>query len=170
MLVWLAEFGRLASYSLGSRDAEIMPAKLAVGLLLLLFSAAELLPRFRKLSFPPRWFALGGVLSGFFGGLSGMQGALRSAFLAKAGLSKEAFIATSTAIGFLIDVSRLGVYAGSAEWSQMDFPVLGAAVLCAFAGAALGNRYLKNITMKAIQRTVALLLFVVALGLMSGIL
>ena len=32
--------------------------------------------------------------SGFFGGLSGMQGALRSAFLARAGLSKEAFVAS----------------------------------------------------------------------------
>jgi len=27
--------------------------------------------------------SLGGVLSGFFGGLAGMQGALRSAFLAR---------------------------------------------------------------------------------------
>lgn len=46
--------------------------------------------------FPPHWLPLGGLLSGFFGGLSGNQGALRSAFLLKAGLSKEAFIATGT--------------------------------------------------------------------------
>ena len=35
------------------------------------------------LALPSRWLALGGVLSGFFGGLSGNQGALRSAFLLK---------------------------------------------------------------------------------------
>ncbi len=37
-------------------------------------------------------------MTGFFGGLSGMQGAMRSAFLAKSGLGKEAFIATGAVI------------------------------------------------------------------------
>jgi len=171
-LLWLADIQPLASYSLWGRDVLVTPAKLAVGLLLLVFSAAELHPRFRGLSFASRYFVLGGALSGFFGGLSGMQGALRAAFLARAGLTKEAFIGTGSAIACLIDVSRLGVYSRMllGEWNQMDRWVLAAAVLCAFAGAALGNRYLKSITMKAIQRTVAILLFAVALGLMSGVL
>ena len=39
-----------------------------------------------------------------------MQGALRSAFLAKSGLSKEQFVATGAMIAFLIDISRLLVY------------------------------------------------------------
>ena len=84
-----------------------------VGLLLLLFASAELLPRFRDVSFGPRYLPLGGLLSGFFGGLSGMQGALRSAFLARAGLTKEAFVGTGVVVACLIDVSRLGVYSGS---------------------------------------------------------
>lgn len=40
-----------------------------------------------------------------------MQGALRSAFLARAGLSKEVFIATGVVIAVLIDFSRIGIYA-----------------------------------------------------------
>jgi acyl-CoA reductase-like NAD-dependent aldehyde dehydrogenase len=43
---------------------------------------------------PPGYLPVGGLLSGFFGGLSGHQGALRSVFLLRAGLTKESFIAT----------------------------------------------------------------------------
>jgi hypothetical protein len=39
-----------------------------------------------------------------------MQRALRSAFLIRAGLSKEAFIATGVVVAAIIDVTRLGVY------------------------------------------------------------
>ncbi len=111
-------------------------------------------------------------MSGFFGGLSGMQGALRSAFLVRAALSKEAFIATGVVVACLIDVSRLGVYTQTFlhERAQIDYWVLIAAVLSAFAGAALGNRYLRTITMKGIQRIVAGMLFGIAFGLISGLL
>ena len=44
------------------------------------------------------FLAAGGLLSGFLGGLSGHQGALRSAFLIKCGLSKEVFIASGVVI------------------------------------------------------------------------
>jgi len=171
-LLWLSDIEPLASYSFLGRDLRVMPAKLVVGVLLLLFSLAEVLPRFREMSFPPRYFAFGGLLSGFFGGLAGMQGALRSAFLARAGLSKEAFIATGIVVACLIDISRLGVYTQTflAETTPLDHGVLVAAVLSAFAGAVLGNRYLKKMTMKFMQRIVAVMLVGVALALISGLL
>jgi uncharacterized protein len=64
-------------------------------------------------SFVGTWFLLklGGLLSGFFGGLSGLQGAIRSAFLVKSGLSKEAYIGTAVILACLIDITRLSVYA-----------------------------------------------------------
>ena len=43
-------------------------------------------------------------------------------------------------------------------------------MLAAFAGAALGNLYLKKLTMRGVQRLVAVLLVLVALGLGSGVL
>jgi hypothetical protein len=112
------------------------------------------------------------LLSGFFGGLAGMQGALRAAFLIKAGLSKESYVATGAAIAFLIDVSRLSVYSRLivGHGAEFDYGLLTAAVIAAFAGASLGNRYLPKATMRGIQGVVAALLFVVAVGLISGLL
>jgi len=172
LLLGLADAGALFGYSLFGRSIDIVPAKLMVGVLLLFFSCAELLPAFREVSFPPRYLPLGGLLSGFFGGLAGMQGALRSAFLVKSGLSKESYVATGSAIAFLIDVSRLSVYARLIfeRHAEFDYALLSAAVLAAFLGATLGNQYLKKITMGAIQAIVAGFLFLVALGLISGVL
>ena len=99
-----------------------------------------------------------------------MQGALRSAFLAKSGLSKEGFIATGAVIASVIDISRLSVYTPKllATEGSIDYGVVGAAVLFAFAGAYLGNKYLKKMTMSSIQRIVAVMLFLIALGLITG--
>ena len=171
-LLWLSDFRPLVSYSLLGREVLIAPAKLVVGVLLLLFSMAELIPSFRSLSFAPKYFPLGGVLSGFFGGLAGMQGALRSAFLAKSGLSKEHYVATGAVIAFMIDVSRLSVYVPAflAARASLDYPILSVAVVAALIGALVGNRFLKSVTMKGIQNIVAIMLFSVALGLISGLL
>ncbi|HEY6544978.1 MAG TPA: TSUP family transporter [Dokdonella sp.] len=171
VLSGLTGMAPLYRYSAFGHVFAVEPVKLAVGVLLLLFALVELVPRLRDLSFTPRWMPLGGALSGFFGGLAGMQGALRSAFLARAGLSKEAFIASGVAIALLIDVSRLGVYAEAmaGAHAQLDYALLAAAVLSAFIGAWLGNRHLRKVTMPAIQKVVAASLFVVALALACGL-
>lgn len=110
LLVLLADVRPVASYSIGSVQATILPAKMVVGALLLLITVVELSPRFKTIALPPKYIPLGGVLSGFFGGISGMQGALRSAFLIRLGLSKEAFIGTGVVVAVFIDFARLGVY------------------------------------------------------------
>lgn len=172
VLLWLAGIAPVLEYTLADREFKVTAAKLTIGVVLLIFALAELLPRFRDLSFGSQFLTLGGLLSGFFGGLSGMQGALRSAFLSRAGLSKEAFVASGVVIACLIDVSRLGVYSRSllAEGAGLNYRLLGAAVLSAFVGAWLGNRYLKKLTMQGVQRIVAVTLFAVAVGLVCGIL
>lgn len=154
------------------RDFAVMPVELVVGALLLAFALVELVPRWRDASFDARWMPLGGVLSGFFGGLSGMQGALRSAFLARAGLDKQAFIGTGVAIACLVDFTRLGVYAKAlaGQHQALRYDVLAAAVAAATLGAILGNRMLHKMTMPGVQRLVAALLFVVALGMVTGLL
>ena len=171
-LMWLAGAPSVLTYSLFGRTVDVLPAKLIVGLLLLFFACAELLPSFRSISFATRYQPFGGLLSGFFGGLAGMQGALRSAFLIKAGLSKEAYVATGTAIAFFIDISRISVYSRLIveRRSELDYGLLAAAVVAAFAGAIVGSRYLPKVTMGGIQGIVATMLFLVALGLISGVL
>ena len=169
LLLQLSDMEPLITYTAFYRRLEVSPVNLVVGLVLLAFVLAEWLPRLREVSFGQKFLPLGGALSGFFGGLSGMQGALRSAFLVKAGLSKEAFVATGVVIACLIDISRLGVYAKLAI-ADSSYPLLSAAVLSAFAGAFLGNRYIKKLTMHGIQTIVAIMLSLVAMGLIVGLL
>ncbi len=168
VLARLADVPPITSYELPGMPAVVTPVKLAIGALLLVFASLEFSERFARLSLPPRYLPVGGEA---LGGLAGMQGALRSAFLLRAGLDKQAFIGTGVAIAVLIDLSRVGVYATGLRQQahELDYPLLAAAVLSAFAGAYLGNRYLKKLTMKHVQGIVAVLLFAVALGLISGV-
>ncbi|HYM60763.1 MAG TPA: sulfite exporter TauE/SafE family protein [Thermoanaerobaculia bacterium] len=172
LLVRLADVRPLASYTLFGTVAELHPVKLAVGMVLLATVAFETVPRLAAATMPPRLLPLGGVISGFLGGLSGMQGALRSAFLVRLGLTKEAFIGTGVVVAVLVDVSRLGVYARGvhAQRSAFDVGTLGVAVVAAFAGAVLGNRFLTQLTMRAMQRIVGTALALVALALIAGLL
>jgi len=64
----------LARYTLNESSFEITVVKAVIGILIITFSLLELWPRFQALAFPSRWLPLGGMLSGFFGGLSGNQG------------------------------------------------------------------------------------------------
>jgi len=172
LLFRLAATNPIATYSVLGVHASILPAKLAVGILLLLITMLELTPRYEALALPPRYVPLGGFLSGFFGGLSGMQGALRSAFLIRLGLSKQAFIGTGVVIATLIDLSRLGVYGESlaSHRADLNYPLIAAAVLSAFLGAMLGNRFLGQLTVRTLHRAVGLMLILVALGLIGGLL
>ena len=172
LLARLGTLPTLATWHAAGHAFAITPMKLVIGLLLLAFALVELVPRLRDASFDARWLPLGGVLSGFFGGLSGMQGALRSAFLARSGLGKQAFVATGAAIACLIDASRLAMYGRSmaADLGGVDVTLLGPAVLAAFAGAFLGNRLLHKTTLRGVQQVVAAMLFVFALGLIAGVL
>jgi len=117
----------------------------------------------------------GGLVSGFFGGLSGNHGALRSAFLIKAGLSKEAFVATGVVIAVLVDAVRLLVY--GASFAVSGFSALGGAVggavvvatLAAFAGAYLGVRLIGKVTLRAVQLVVAQGMALIGFGLAVGV-
>lgn len=170
-LSWLSDLAPWATYALGSRTLQVLPVKAVVASILLLFVALELSPRFAALQFPARFLPLGGLLSGFFGGLSGHQGALRSAFLLKAGLSKEAFVATGAVIASLIDVTRLSVYARQLSVSALapNAILLACACLSAFLGSFLGSRLLTKVTLRSVQLTVSLGLVLISLALFSGL-
>lgn len=170
-LVQLSSQPPLFSWTLGGRVLHVTTARLLIGGLLLAFVLIEWVPRWKALAFPPALIPLGGVLSGLAGGVSGMQGALRSAFLARAGLSRDAFIATGVAIACLIDVSRLAVYARNvrAHGADLDMRLLLVAIAAAFAGALVGRRYLERMTMEAVRHVIAVLLLVVAVAMGIGL-
>lgn len=166
----------IAAYSLGGRACVVTPVKLLVAVLMLLFAAIEVLPRFRGLTFGEGHFVVGGLLSGFFGGLSGHQGALRSAFLLKAGLTPTAFVATGAASSIVVDVSRLLVY-GPAFFAR-DFAAVGGhsgrtlvlvAAAAAFLGTFAGTRFLRRMSLRAMQLLAGALLVAIALALGAGV-
>jgi uncharacterized membrane protein YfcA len=104
------------------------------------------------------------LLSGFFGGLSGNQGALRSAFLIKIGLSKEAFIGTGTVSAVIVDVSRLLVYCIDFDGIGEIWGLVFVATLTAFWGAFIGERLIKKITFRTLQLVVGIMLMSVGLA------
>lgn len=156
--------------------SRITPVKLVIGLLMIGFALFELLPRFRSMQFERRYLPLGGALSGYFGGLSGHQGALRSAFLAKTGLSTERFVGSNAVIGFLVDLTRVSVYvalftAAGGDVSEFGgWPLVITGAVSAFCGVLLGKRFLHKVTMASVQTLVGLLLFGVGLALVAGVL
>ena len=175
-LVMFAGFPPLLEYQLGGRELVVTPIKLTVGSLITLFACLELSPRFAELALPKRYLPIGGLLSGFFGGLSGNQGALRSAFLIKAGLDKKAFVATSVVSAVIVDLARLSVYGASFYSARLvalpegAVSLVIAACVAAFGGAFIGARLLDKITLRAVQLIVAAAMTVVGMGLAAGIL
>jgi uncharacterized membrane protein YfcA len=125
----------------------------------------------KQLSIPKNKLWLGGILSGFFGGLSGHQGALRSAFLINFGLSKESFVATGIAIALTVDLVRMSIYTTKYTQSGITdhISILIVALLAAFSGAIIGRILLKKITITIIRSIVAILLIVVGIGLITGL-
>lgn len=169
-LVWLSELEPILTYGFAGHEFRVMPVKLVVAVLLIIFAGIELSSRLSQVTFPQRYLPLGGLLSGFFGGLSGNQGALRSVFLIKSGLSKEQFIATGVVVACMVDITRLMVYAkhfAQAGLSENSF-LVGFACVTAFLGAFVGSRLLEKVTIQTVQRIVAAMLILLSLALAAG--
>jgi len=166
----------IGGYTVAGQRFEISLLKIAIGSLIVMFAWFELDPqggsnRARRIGM--RW---GGLVSGFFGGLSGHQGALRSAFLIGSGLDKEAFIATGVWCAAMVDLARIAVYGlvfiAPLVTGSGDGPTGGlllAAMFSAFAGAWIGVRLVKKVTLEAVRRWVGLLLILAGLGLALGL-
>jgi len=174
VLVWLAGLEPVWTWSAAGRTFRVMPVAAVIAALMIVFAALELWGGLKRERFgvAPRWLPVGGLLTGFFGGLSGHQGAFRSAFLLRAGLGKEAFIGTGVAIAACVDLTRLAVYSERFFGADVarNGPLLGAAAVAAFAGAIAGNRLLHKLSFRSIETGVAVLLAIVAVGLGLGIL
>jgi uncharacterized membrane protein YfcA len=85
LLGYFANLPPLFTYHIYDFEFKATLIGVLVGCLIMFASFFELLPQLTKLSFDPAYIPYGGLLSGFFGGISGNQGILRSAFLIKSG-------------------------------------------------------------------------------------
>ncbi|MCG3197044.1 MAG: hypothetical protein GHCLOJNM_01527 [bacterium] len=175
-LDYVSHFGVLATYSLGSRTAVITPLKVFLSGAMFVFALFELLPRLRELRFDRKHLVLGGVLSGLFGGFSGHQGALRSAFLTKVEGSTEAFVGTTAVISLMVDVTRIATYTAAFLPSDGVGPIHAdgwnlvlAAVVGSSCGILLARHFLAAITMQTVRALTGFLLLGIAAALGTGV-
>jgi len=175
LLNLFADIPALATYELAGREHRITVLKIIVAALIIIFAMFDLLPALRKLTFGRRYLIPGGLLSGFFGGLSGHQGALRSAFLINAGLGKEAYIGTTVIASVIVDVARLFVYGlaffslGSQHLTAATGYLVAAACAAAFVGAFAGSRLIGKLTLSFVQYLVAAMLIASGIAMATGL-
>lgn len=166
----------LVKYTLGNSTFQIIPLNLVIAVLMIIFAVFEWIPALSNLTFSQRYIPVGGMLSGFFGGLSGHQGALRTAFLVRAGLAKRTLIGTMVVSSVIVDIARLLIY--GITFFERDFNLLlkkggiylvVAGSLAAFAGSFFGSRLLEKVTLSYLKSFIAIMLLLIALALGSGL-
>lgn len=172
LLTYLGEVKPIYEYQAFGSDRQVTVLKLIIGVLIVSFVVLELSPTFSKMALDRQWLPLGGIISGFFGGLSGHQGAFRSMFLIKVGLEKETFVATGVVLAVMVDLSRMVIYGVglSDQGETIEWPLVIGASISAFAGAYVGAMMLKKVTLRSVQLMVSALLIVVGAGLIIGVL
>jgi len=172
LLIHLSHMPEITSYVFSGKTYHIEWIKVIIGLLIMIFAALDIFPKMLPSHFGKKTLTLGGLLSGFFGGLSGHQGAFRSVILLKLHLPKEIFIATGITLAFFIDAGRLSIYGPNyipLITHGHHLHLIGTGIAAAMAGSILGNQVLKKITMTFIQALVAVLLLMISLLLILGV-
>ena len=168
-LTRLSDLPELGTWTLFGKTFSVCPLKLVIGLSLAVFSGWELRGGGGGIRRVPLW--AGGLASGFLGGLTGHQGAIRSAFFLGKNLPKETFIATGAAVACVVDFTRLAVYVqlfrslgGSVPW-----PVIGAGIAGAAAGLWVGRKSLRHASVETFRRIIGVALLAFGLGLAAGV-
>jgi uncharacterized membrane protein YfcA len=148
----LSAAGGLAGALLNARAGS--PALSIVFGCLLVFGGISGLTGFvDRMRFGRRTAWVAGAISGFFGGLVGNQGGIRSAALLGFDIPKEALVATATAIALIVDGARMPVYLAMEGGGVISaWPLL----VCAIAGVLLGTwwgvRLLRRIEERVFRR------------------
>jgi len=153
-------FGLLSAA--GALAGALIYTRLGPGALTRVLGGLLLLTAVAQLSgWATRWQPRGpvvaffGLLSGFFGGIAGNQGGLRSAALTAFGLSPLGFVATATATGLLVDAARTPIYLWHAGPLMLTFwaPIVVATV-GVLIGTIVGERILMGLSPRRFGQTI----------------
>lgn len=141
----LSALGGLAGAWLHSW-AEGPALTLVFSALLIFAGGATLTGLAKRMRFGRRAAWVAGGISGLFGGLVGNQGGIRSAALLGFDIDRQAFVATATAIGIVVDAARMPVYVAT-EWRGMSqaLGTIAVATLGVLVGTVWGVRLLRRI-------------------------
>ena len=137
---------------------------------LLILAGASQVTGFAKrwrLRGPLAW--LGGALSGFFGGLVGNQGGIRTAAMLGFDVDKRQFVATTTAVALLIDLARVPVYLAVERAALIRmWPIIVLAAAGVIAGTFLGERLLARVPEAKFRLVIGVLLLALGMSFLVG--
>ena len=159
---WAMVLGALIGAALNTA-VEADPLLLIVGIALVILPLLSISEAWTNFRLPEAEDRIGGFGSGFFGGLTGHQGALRAMFLQKRLPDKSEYAATAAVLALVVDMTRVPVYVALEGWQILDagWLILGL-VLAAVLGVQLGKRWLKKWKSAAIRN--GILVAIVASG------
>lgn len=109
----------------------------------------------------------GGAISGFFAGVFGMGGAIRSLFLSAFDLPKAIYLATAGAIALAVDTARVATYIS--QGTRLEPQLLWGMLLfvpASFFGARIAKQFVDRIPQRHFRKVVAAFLFVIGLRLL----
>lgn len=143
-------------------QAVVQSSALAVifGLLLVFAGIGSLTGFAQRMRFSGRRSALvGGALSGLLGGLVGNQGGIRAAALLGFDVTRDAFVATATAVALIVDGARIPVYVAT-QGNELagHWPLIAVLAVGAVAGTLLGGWTLRRMSEAVFRRVVGALL------------
>jgi uncharacterized membrane protein YfcA len=148
--------GALAHVWVSSRALAVV-----FGTVVVLAGVSELTGWMRRVRWGRRSAWGAGALSGLLGGMVGNQGGIRTAALLGFDVPKEAFVATSTAVGLFVDGARMPVYLAT-EWRDIAriWPLVLVATIGVVVGTMVGTRLLGRIPPQRFRPVVAVLLVI----------
>ena len=148
-----------------SRTLEIV-----FGLLLVLAGASQITGLAQRWRLRGTLAWLGGALSGFFGGLVGNQGGVRTAAMLGFDVDKRQFVATTTAVALLIDMARVPVYL-ALEWAQLArmWPTIALGTVGVIGGTLFGERLLARVPQRRFRAVVGVLLLMLGASFLIGL-
>jgi uncharacterized membrane protein YfcA len=129
------------------------PLLLLMGLALVVLPLLKVSEAWSSIRLPEAEDRIGGFGSGFMGGLTGHQGALRAMFLQQRLPDKSEYAATAAVLALVVDATRLPVYIWhDATFLTSNTQLLALFVMAALLGAQLGRRWLEKWKRNDIQR------------------
>jgi len=131
------------------------PLLLLVGIFLVILPILTISEKWTGYRIPEANDRLGGFGSGFMGGLSGHQGALRAMFLTRRLPDKMAYAATASVLALCVDVSRIPVYLFfRTEEISEEMTLIVVLVISALIGVRVGKKWLQSLKSTQIHNMV----------------
>jgi hypothetical protein len=122
------------------------PLLLIIGIFLIFLPILTLSENWTGYRIPEANDRIGGFGSGFMGGLSGHQGALRAMFLTRRLPDKMAYAATASILALCVDLSRIPIYLiFRPEEILAHSDITAVLVISAIIGVRVGKRWLKSL-------------------------